>query len=180
MVFYTQQVNTPGGTMLVAVDEDGAVVQLVLPNGFEYWATQVTRHHYTIIEDASHCANVVKQLEEYFQRKRTVFDLPLKPQGTPFQQSVWSTLCSIPYGATITYKELAERIGRPAAIRAVGRANATNPIPIIVPCHRVIGTDGSLTGFGGGLALKEFLLTLEGVNLKAFSKDGDSQQLRLF
>ena len=179
MKFYTQRYSSPGGELLVVVDEDGAVVYLALPNGHQHWASLAARRRYTLVENSLRCAVVVRQLEEYFEHKRTVFDLPLKPDGTPFQQAVWSALIAIPFGATVTYKELAERIGKPAAIRAVGRANGTNPIPIIIPCHRVIGTDGSLTGFGGGLALKEFLLTLEGVNLKSFSKNNTSQQLQL-
>ena len=101
------------------------------------------------------------QLQEYFAGERTAFDLPLHPLGTPFQRGVWRELARIPYGATASYGEIAERIENPAAVRAVGSANGRNPIPIVVPCHRVIGGDGSLTGFGGGLATKQFLLELE-------------------
>jgi methylated-DNA-[protein]-cysteine S-methyltransferase len=101
------------------------------------------------------------QLEEYFAGRRQSFDLPLAPCGTPFQVAVWQGLERIPYGETISYAELATRIGRPQAMRAVGAANGRNPIAIIVPCHRVIGADGSLTGFGGGLPRKRFLLELE-------------------
>jgi methylated-DNA-[protein]-cysteine S-methyltransferase len=93
--------------------------------------------------------------------QRKTFELTLAFEGTEFQKKVWTALCSIPYGQTISYKELAERIGNPKAVRAVGAANGANPIPIIVPCHRVIGSDGSLTGFGGGLPLKKRLLELE-------------------
>jgi len=101
------------------------------------------------------------QLEEYFTRRRRRFDLPLAPSGTEFQLAVWSELERIPYGETISYGDLAARIGRPRAVRAVGAANGRNPIAIIVPCHRVIGADGSLTGFGGGLPRKRLLLELE-------------------
>ncbi|MDE2156449.1 MAG: methylated-DNA--[protein]-cysteine S-methyltransferase [Xanthomonadaceae bacterium] len=101
------------------------------------------------------------QLEEYFAGTRRSFDLPLHPIGTPFQLAVWQELGRIPYGVTISYGELARRIDRPAAVRAVGAANGRNPLPIVLPCHRVIGADGSLTGFGGGLPTKHFLLTLE-------------------
>ncbi|MDE2248604.1 MAG: methylated-DNA--[protein]-cysteine S-methyltransferase [Xanthomonadaceae bacterium] len=101
------------------------------------------------------------QLEEYFAGTRQRFELPLHPLGTPFQLAVWQELGRIPYGATISYGELARRIGRPAAMRAVGAANGRNPLPIVLPCHRVIGADGSLTGFGGGLPLKQWLLALE-------------------
>ncbi len=101
------------------------------------------------------------QLEEYFAGERQRFELPLHPLGTPFQLEVWNELGCIPYGVTISYGELARRIDRPQAVRAVGAANGRNPLPIVLPCHRVIGSDGSLTGFGGGLPTKRFLLTLE-------------------
>src|SRR5690606_5230010 len=103
-----------------------------------------------------------RQLEEYFAGKRRDFDLPLSPRGTDFQRSVWTTLAAIPYGRTWSYLDLARRIGKPSATRAVGAANGRNPLPIVLPCHRVIGADGSLTGFGGGLPTKAFLLRLEG------------------
>ncbi|GGK01272.1 methylated-DNA--protein-cysteine methyltransferase [Luteimonas terricola] len=103
-----------------------------------------------------------RQLEEYFAGKRRDFDLPLSPHGTDFQRNVWATLAAIPYGRTWSYRDLALRIGKPSAMRAVGAANGRNPLPIVLPCHRVIGADGSLTGFGGGLPTKAFLLRLEG------------------
>lgn len=101
------------------------------------------------------------QLEEYFAGTRRQFELPLHPVGTPFQLDVWQALARIPYGDTISYGELARRIDHPQAVRAVGAANGRNPLPIVLPCHRVIGADGSLTGFGGGLPTKRFLLSLE-------------------
>jgi len=103
------------------------------------------------------------QLVEYFSGKRKTFDLPLEPKGTEFQRKVWFASCEIPCGETITYKALADMIGRPKASRAVGAANGKNPIYIVIPCHRVIGSDGSLTGYGGGLDMKARLLELEGV-----------------
>jgi len=106
------------------------------------------------------------QLLEYLSGSRKDFELPLKPKGTDFQQKVWQASCEIPYGNTITYKELAELIDVPKAIRAVGAANGKNPIYIIIPCHRVIGSNGSLTGYGGGLLMKEKLLKLEGADFK--------------
>ena len=106
-------------------------------------------------------AEAVRQLLEYFALKRTSFDLPLAPEGTPFQRSVWRHLQDIPYGETISYGELAKRVGNPKASRAVGAANGKNPLPIVIPCHRVIGSNGTLTGFGGGLPTKEALLGLE-------------------
>ena len=101
------------------------------------------------------------QLEEYFAGMRRTFDLPLAPRGTPFQQRVWARLQCIEYGATLSYGALATALGNPKASRAVGLANGSNPIPIVIPCHRVIGANGSLTGFGGGLPIKSALLTLE-------------------
>ncbi len=107
-------------------------------------------------------ARTRQQLTEYFARTRTTFDLPLDPEGTAFQRRVWDLLRAIPYGATTSYGELARRLGDPAATRAVGAANGQNPIPIIVPCHRVVGARGELTGFGGGLDRKRWLLEHEG------------------
>lgn len=101
------------------------------------------------------------QLAAYFAGARTRFELPLRPAGTAFQQHVWRALTGIPYGATVSYGELARRIGRPSASRAVGAANGRNPLPIVVPCHRVVGHDGRLTGYAGGLPIKERLLALE-------------------
>jgi methylated-DNA-[protein]-cysteine S-methyltransferase len=109
--------------------------------------------------------DVEEQLEEYFARKRQMFEIPLAPAGTPFQRRVWGELTTIPYGETRSYLQLATAIGNRSAMRAVGAANGRNPISIIVPCHRVIGSDGTLVGYGGGLARKRFLLELEGVAL---------------
>jgi methylated-DNA-[protein]-cysteine S-methyltransferase len=106
-------------------------------------------------------ADVVGQLNEYFAGRRTSFDLTLEPIGTPFQLAVWQALQEIPYGGTATYAELARRIGRPSAPRAVGAANGANPLSVIVPCHRLIGTNGSLTGYAGGVERKRLLLDLE-------------------
>jgi len=111
-------------------------------------------------------AKVKAQLRDYFEGRLTEFDLPLAPQGTEFQMTVWRELRNIPFGETISYAELARRIGRPTASRAVGHSNARNPISIIVPCHRVIGADNSLTGYAGGLDRKRALLALEARNAK--------------
>jgi methylated-DNA-[protein]-cysteine S-methyltransferase len=110
-------------------------------------------------------AEVIRQLQAYFRGDLKEFDVPLAMEGTGFQLRVWNTLRKIPYGETISYARLAELIGNPKAVRAVGLANGSNPIPIIVPCHRVIGSDGSLTGFGGGLSTKKKLLALESKQL---------------
>lgn len=113
------------------------------------------------VRDSQAVGFVREQLDEYFAGQRQVFDLPLRPEGTPFQCQVWNELARIPYAVTISYGELAKRIGHPSAMRAVGAANGRNPIPVILPCHRVIGASGSLTGFGGGLPRKRWLLTME-------------------
>lgn len=112
-------------------------------------------------EDPAPFAAVIAQLDEYFAGERTVFDVPVELHGTPFQRQVWRALCDIPYGRTISYGELARRIDNPSAVRAVGLANGRNPVSVIVPCHRVIGADGSLTGYGGGVERKRRLLDLE-------------------
>ncbi|MCU0371019.1 MAG: methylated-DNA--[protein]-cysteine S-methyltransferase [Bacteroidales bacterium] len=110
----------------------------------------------------------VKQLDEYFSRDRKTFDLPLDLHGTDFQRRVWNELLHIPYGKTVTYKELALKLGDIAAIRAVAAANGANPVSIIIPCHRVIGSDGSLTGYAGGLWRKKWLLEHESTDLLIF------------
>ena len=117
-------------------------------------------------QEDSAFAEAVDQLKSYFAGERKVFQLQLVLAGTEFQKKVWTALRTIPYGETVSYKELAARVGSPNAVRAVGTANGANPIPIIIPCHRVIGNDGSLTGFGGGLPLKKKLLELESRQLK--------------
>ena len=117
-------------------------------------------------ETASCFKEAEYQLGDYFIGKRKTFDLALKPSGTPFQLSVLDALKRIPYGQTVSYQDLARKIGRPGAVRAVGAANGRNPLPIVIPCHRVIGADGNLTGFGGGLAAKAFLLKLESTGFR--------------
>ena len=115
---------------------------------------------------APHYFNQAKdQLNKYFKGELKRFNLDLSLRGTEFQKTVWTALMDIPYGKTESYSGMAARIKRPKAVRAVGSANGKNPIPIVIPCHRVIGQNGSLTGFGGGLALKAFLLQLEGVDI---------------
>lgn len=155
--------STPLGEMLAAVDDTGALVRLD-------FLTHKDRAAYLkrlgpIEWDAQALAEVECQITEYFAGKRRDFDLPLHPQGTTFQLSVWAELRKIPYGRTLSYGELAERVGNRKGSRAVGAANGANPISLVVPCHRVIGSDGSLTGYGGGLPIKEALLKLEGSRL---------------
>jgi methylated-DNA-[protein]-cysteine S-methyltransferase len=137
--------ETPFGPAWASVDSNGAVTVFNFGAG----------------ADAGFNPEVAKQIDEFFAGKRQDFDFPLAPRGSEFQKRVWAELVKIPFGETISYGELARRIGNPAASRAVGRANATNPIALIVPCHRVIGTNGKLTGYGGGIELKEKLLAWE-------------------
>lgn len=143
--------DSPVGPLLVVRDESGIVAILFHPAD--------PRDEWT--RDDSAFDDAATQLREYFAGKRTTFDLPLSPRGTAFQLSVWNELRRIPYGETRSYRDVALAIGKPEAIRAVGTANGANPLPIVIPCHRVIGSNGSLTGFGGGLKAKRFLLDLE-------------------
>jgi methylated-DNA-[protein]-cysteine S-methyltransferase len=155
---YTTTVDSPCGPLICVVDEDGAVVRIAFSHGRD--AQKISTLE--LIEDSGRTAEVRRQLDEYFAGKREEFDLPLAPRGTPFELSVWDELRRIPFGETRSYADIARALGKPAATRAVGRANGANPIPIVVPCHRVIGSNGSLTGFGGGLEAKARLLELEG------------------
>ena len=150
--------DSPVGKLLVAADT----------SGLRHIRFERNRH-----DDVSHVGwqrdrsapalrEAREQLLAYFERERTSFDLPLAPVGTPFQLKVWNALADIPFAQTCSYGDIARRIGEPKAVRAVGAANGRNPLPIVLPCHRVIGSDGSLTGFGGGLPIKQFLLELEG------------------
>lgn len=157
MTIYYDRFDSPIGPLTVAADDNGVRHILFAENrhdakGREQWQ-----------RDPDAVAEPRRQLLEYLQGKRRRFDLILAPAGTDFQLDVWQMLAQIPFGATWSYKELAERLGKPAATRAVGAANGRNPLPIVLPCHRVIGNNGALTGFGGGLPTKVALLKLEGV-----------------
>ena len=140
--------DSPAGPLTIA-EENGAIIRL----DFGEFGPMGERS--PVLEEA------VRQLKEYFAGERREFTLPVDPRGTPFQKSVWRALCGIPYGETRSYGEIARAVGKPGACRAVGMANHRNPVSIIIPCHRVIGADGSLTGYGGGLERKRFLLRLE-------------------
>jgi methylated-DNA-[protein]-cysteine S-methyltransferase len=144
---------TPIGELVFTADADGALTRLYLPNHPP--DTTGWERDDALLEPAR------RQLAEYFAGERTEFDLPLRPAGAPFQLRVWEALLTIPYGETASYGEIAREIGHPTAFRAVGAANGQNPIAIVVPCHRVIGSNGSLTGYGGGLPAKRALLDLE-------------------
>ncbi len=153
-LFYTT-IDSPVGNLLMAADAQG--LRLV---SFES-SKRATPVEPCWKQDKAPFVEVIRQLQAYFDGELREFDLPLAPKGTEFQLRVWNTLRTIPYGETISYGQLAQKIGDPKAVRAVGLANGSNPIPIIIPCHRVIGSNGSLTGFGGGLSNKKKLLALE-------------------
>jgi methylated-DNA-[protein]-cysteine S-methyltransferase len=155
-VLWYDTMDSPVGRLRLVAGEDG-LRRICFPR---------ERHPRPEDHDGDHAparlAFARRQLEEYFGGKRRRFDLPLAPRGTAFQLRVWEALRSIPWGETWSYADLARELGKPKAVRAVGGANGRNPLPIVVPCHRVIGADGSLTGFGGGLQIKSLLLALEG------------------
>ena len=145
--------TTPIGELLLAADPDGALTAVHLPG--RHASTDGWERDDALLEPAR------RQLTEYFAGERTAFDLPLRPAGAPFQLRVWEALTRVPYGETAAYGELAAELGHPGAARAVGAANGRNPIAIVVPCHRVIGASGALTGYAGGLECKRELLDLE-------------------
>lgn len=154
-------VETPIGALNALVDDAGRLVEL----HFAERESAVGSRPSAVAEAPAGNWPVAQQLFEYFSGKRQVFELDLAPRGTEFQLAVWNALLAIPYGDTISYAELARRIGKPSAVRAVGAANGANPIPVIIPCHRVIGSNGTLTGYGGGIERKQWLLALEGRRL---------------
>src|SRR3954469_18995037 len=145
--------STSIGEIVLIADPDGALTRLYLPNHRP--DTTGWERDDALLEPAR------RQLSEYFAGERSEFGLPLRPSGGPFQLQVWAALLKIPYGETASYGEIAREIGHPTAFRAVGAANGQSPIAIVVPCHRVIGSNGSLTGYGGGLPAKRALLDLE-------------------
>ena len=153
-VSYTH-IETPVGPLLLVADDAG-LRQILFASG-----RHPARPHPAWKEDRGPFQETIRQLRAYFAGELEEFDLPLAPVGTSFQLQVWKRLCDIKYGQTISYGELARRIGNPKASRAVGLANGSNPIAIVIPCHRVIGSNGKLTGYGGGLPIKEKLLALE-------------------
>jgi methylated-DNA-[protein]-cysteine S-methyltransferase len=157
-VYYTR-FESPVGPLLLAGDLN-ALRLVSFEGGVRSAPPQPDRK-----QDKTPFDEVIRQLQAYFRGELKKFDLPLAVEGTEFQIRVWNALRAIPYGETISYTQLAVRIGNPKAVRAVGLANGSNPIPIIVPCHRVIGSDGSLTGYGGGLSTKKKLLELENKQL---------------
>lgn len=163
------RLDSPVGPLFAAVDGEGALVRLAFLDAAGGEAAEIGRlatpSGAAPRRSPERCRTAAEQLAQYFAGSRRAFDLPLAPRGTDFQRAVWSELARVPYGSTVTYGELAGRVGRARASRAVGGANNRNPLPIVVPCHRVIGADGSLTGYGGGLERKRALLALEGAPL---------------
>ena len=157
-MFYSFLEESPAGRILVAGDETALrevrflrerPERAIIPDDWE--------------ENERPLRATLKQLRAYFAGRLQEFDVPICPEGTAFQRDVWEALRAVPYGETASYGQIARQIGRPKACRAVGAANGRNPIPIIVPCHRIIGSNGSLVGFGGGLGVKKALLRLEGI-----------------
>jgi methylated-DNA-[protein]-cysteine S-methyltransferase len=150
-------VPSPLGTLLL-VARDGALAGIYFQG--QRYAPAVAADWQRAADDPVLSAARV-QLTEYFAGRRTEFALPLAPQGTPFQRAVWAAIATVPYGATVAYRELAARAGRPGSVRAAGTATGRNPLTIVVPCHRIVGADGALTGYAGGLERKRALLALE-------------------
>ena len=153
-------IDSPIGELLLVGEEDSTLRGLYMQEGRTRMSV---RSSWRAAEEPFAAAR--DQLGEYFAGERTAFDLPLEMHGTDFERAVWAELERIPYGQTTSYGEIARRVGRPDRARAVGAANGRNPIAVVVPCHRVIGANGSLTGYGGGLERKRFLLELEGGTL---------------
>lgn len=163
MKVYVEEMESPAGRILFAVDEGGDLTLLKFAEG-DYEKTaeeELERLGFEIHRDPEKTAKAREQLDEYVAGERRAFDLPLSFIGSEWQKAVWGALTRIPYGETRSYGEIAAMIGHPKAARAVGRANATNRIPLVVPCHRVIGANGKLTGFAGGMHLKTRLLEHE-------------------
>ncbi|MFQ5671225.1 MAG: methylated-DNA--[protein]-cysteine S-methyltransferase [Acidobacteriota bacterium] len=156
MAWFFSSCPTPVGPLLLVAD-DTALTEIRFTGALPREGhSPAWKSGSSLLEEAA------RQLSAYFAGALRLFHLPLAPRGTPFQLRVWQTLQGIPYGETISYEGLARRVGRPSAARAVGAANGRNPLPIVIPCHRVLGKDGSLTGFRGGLRVKRQLLVLEG------------------
>ncbi|WP_305881978.1 methylated-DNA--[protein]-cysteine S-methyltransferase [Halobacillus sp. A5] len=162
MRMYYDEYVSPVGRLRIVADEDGSLVGISLTD--ELWEKFLNRYG-EVQPDAALIQPIKEQLEEYFRGERDAFSLPFTPEGTDFQKKVWQEVHAIPYGETKSYSDIAESLGSPKAVRAVGNANRLNPIPIVVPCHRVIGKNKLMTGYAGGLPMKEELLKLEGTLL---------------
>ncbi|KTF30394.1 methylated-DNA--[protein]-cysteine S-methyltransferase [Xanthomonas vesicatoria] len=168
-MLYYDTFPSPIGALSVAADDTGVHHILFAKNRYD----AIGRARWLHAPDAPLVREAREQLLDYLHGGRRSFDLPLAPIGTPFQLQVWHTLAQIPFGQTWSYAQLAQAVGRPAASRAVGAANGRNPLPIVLPCHRVIGANGALTGFGGGLPTKQALLQLEGWSPRRIARADD-------
>ncbi|CAN5175943.1 methylated-DNA--[protein]-cysteine S-methyltransferase [soil metagenome] len=170
---YVDAVESPAGPLAFAVDEDGALIRLHFEESTQgpMMDQDLVDEGYVVVSDEARTAPVRQELSEYASGRRKTFDLPLAFVGSEWQKTVWMELTRIPYGETRSYGEIADSLGRPGAARAVGGANASNNLPLVVPCHRVISADGTLGGFNGGLHLKEKLLDHERLVL---AESGDS------
>lgn len=160
-----ERIDHPVVPLLVATDEGGAVLRISLGAHLESVEAHARAHGAVLEPAVGGSSEAVEQLREYLAGARETFDLSLRPLGTEFQQAAWQALTQIPYGETRSYAQQAAAMDNPRAVRAVGQANGENPLPIVIPCHRVIGADGSLTGFGGGLVAKRWLLEHEAPQL---------------
>lgn len=158
---YFEVLDTPIGALTLRCLEHGALCEIVFDTQIDRLRWLETHGRDT--RDPQRLRPAREQLREYFAGERTRFELDLAPEGTPFQRSVWREVAAIPHGTACSYGSIAQRVGSPKAARAVGAANGQNPLPIVVPCHRVIGANGTLTGYAGGLPRKGFLLRLENV-----------------
>ncbi len=176
MTCFTSTIDSPCGPLQIVVNADGILTNI---NFLEVQTgpTVVDRlkaDDIEVLNDTGHTGEIESELKEYFAGERMVFEIDLAPEGTPFQLQVWKELKQIPYGETRTYGDIASALGQPGASRAVGAANGANPIPIVIPCHRVVGSDGTLVGFGGGLKNKALLLAME---QRYWPNDEDEQMM---
>ncbi len=151
---YIKNIETKIGNIAI-IEEENKIIEININEKIEEVENEIIEKDTKLLQETAN------QLKEYLLGKRKQFTIPLNPKGTPFMKKVWTALCEIPYGKTVTYGEIAKKIGKPKASRAVGMANHKNPIPIIIPCHRVIGSNGKLVGYALGLPIKKFLLDLE-------------------
>jgi len=162
---WLHRIETPLGPIQAAANAEGGLVYLGFVGHEDRKALMgsLEQVSHELLRDSRGMEPLRRQLDAYFQGRRKTFDLPLDLRGTPFRLRVWEALRHIPYGTTVSYGELAKQLGDPKLSRAVGTANGANPLSIVIPCHRVIGSDGGLTGYAGGLGIKEALLKIEGV-----------------
>lgn len=177
MTVFISTIDSTCGPLRCIVDEAGALthIDFLDVQGGSHPVERLSEMDHEIKVDPSHTGEIESELKEYFAGERMVFDLDLAPSGTPFQRQVWNELKLIPYGETRSYGDIARAIGQPGASRAVGSASGANPIPIVIPCHRVVGSDGTLVGFASGLKNKALLLDME----RRYWPNDDEDQLTL-